>query len=779
MTKNHILIKSVALGVLLTLSPLAKAQSVDRALVTYFDKLYKSQSPKCTINEATKTRILSEIEPKCLVRTTLNNEPFISGVKSECTEASVKTSVDAQVDALCVNTAQKAEQAAVLKAQQQAATAQQANKSGKPSGSAGGLDARTMSQLIKLARTSSSDTSKPKKNEPIKEIPNVGTSSIYGNNMGGSINNAIDKANDAIRKENAARSGETAASVSTQDPKAQAVNDARTEYRTAEEEYKQSGCGQAEDEGKCGELRATMSNAAQKAKDNGGDVEGADADIAAGRATAQRQSDGSLRAAGEAATDQAKAEVEDAELKARHANSRAEDANLKTQLEALDAKIKAMVNAIPAEATATCTAEMGMNPDCGRTQPAITCINTQQQKLIALKTELQKDKEACSNASAQAEKLCSMVRSEKAQNVQKVMSIGATILSKVTAASESCGTTSDLSKIAQGGILAAQGSCIAMKVRCDMNCGSAKKTLEAMDKVVTEMKTCQVGTLKTAPSTAPQVDLGLNNLQAKLKEELSEGKSVPAAVAQCKNHKTDIAMMGVAALGFLSAFQDAQKCKEQLAAGRTGGGSSTSGLAGPTMTTAEYCAQPQNAASITCKCTANPNADGCMGSLAKSGVALGKINANGGASGFASAKQNGLSSVDPLGKTAGESSEPPPGAGLSEAAREALGIGTASPNGSPGVSGNFGSGGENSKAAKEEKEKPKFGFFSSLGSMLSGGRKPDQAAKAAIRNYEQDQAIKRKIASEQLRAQITTASGKSNFDKIRSRYRENASSFEQ
>lgn len=784
MTKNHILIKSVALGVLLMLSPLAKANNVDQVLIAYFNKLYPSNPQNCVIDSYTKTTLLADFEQKqCLNRITSEGQQYIAGFKSPCNEKDARASLDSQINAFCFQQVQKANAAAQAQARVQQ---QQPSASGGSSGgsSGGGRSlkqgladvSKSLSQIKKIeAWAKKRDEAAAKKEEAAK------------GSDGKAVAGKADQQNSAPpterAKEDFRRLEIQQQNASAQDPKAIAVNEARTEYKIAKEEFVQSKCGPTEDEGPCGELRATMSTAEQKAKANGGTVEGTDSDIAAGKSIADRQTNEGLRTAGKNANDEGKVDAEDPELKARHEKSRAEDASLKTQLEALDAKIKAMVNAIPAEATATCTAEMGMNPDCGRTQPAITCINGEQQKLITLRTELQKDKEACSNASAQAEKLCSMVRSEKAQNVQLVMSIGATILSKVTAASESCGTTSDLSKIAQGGILAAQGSCIAMKVRCDMSCESAKKTLEAMEKTVAAMKTCQVGTLKSAPNTAPQVDIGLDNLQAKLKEELSEGKSVPAAVTQCKNHKTDITTMGLAALGFLSAFQDAESCKKQLTAGGGGSGKSTSSMVTPTMTTAEYCSQPQNATSITCKCTANPSAEGCMGSMAGSGVALGKIGSGSGASAFASAKQNGLGGLDPLGKSTNGSSEPAPGSNLSEGAREALGIGggatvDASSGGSPaGLSGNS----ENAKGLKdkEEKEKPKFGFFSSIGNMLSGGKSPNQAAKAAIRGYEQDQAIKRKLASDQIRAEITTASGKSNFDKIKSAYKANSSSFEQ
>lgn len=799
MTKNHIFIKSVALGVLFTLSPFAKADGgVDRVLVTYFDKLYKSQTPKCTINEVTKTRILSEIEPKCLVRTTLNNEPFISGVKSECTEASVKTSVDAQVDALCVNTAQKAEQATMLKAQQQAAAAkqQQAAAAGKSSGEgAQTLQAinQSMPAMIQMAQLSQGNKKTTSTNNGSENSSSGGSSNSKGATNAAPTSTTPANTNMASAVKSPSQPPMSYSSTDGGHVEVTDISDGQ--FKVQKFDSAGAKVGDPTTVTKPEDLPAKFSEMKVDPNDQGKVKldpkfqEAADqAPGADGKAAAAKAVDGDTKTGMDKLLDDRKnlAAAENKKLEAQITNIRTQLNQAKTV-----APKEATENCNANEATRSVATPNTANPalatECiaGEPKVAITCLETNVQALEALYEKLKAQKESCSTSSAEAEKACSMVRSEKAQQVQQIMSIGATVLSKVTAASEACGTTSTISKIAQGGMLVAQGACSAMKLRCDMSCGSAKSTLEAMKAKAEAIQQCPL-MLQAIMVNGQKAKAAAAQLVLPIEKELAPaGKdgsapSVQASVDQCKAHSLDVATMGVAALGFLSAFQDAETCKEQLAAGRTnGGGSSTSGLAGPSMTTAEYCAQPQNAASITCKCTANPNADGCMGSLAKSGVALGKINANGGASGFASAKQNGLSSVDPVKKSGGESSEPPPGAGLSEAAREALGINSASSGGSPGVTGNFGSASENAKATKEEKEKPKFGFFSSIGSMLSGGKSANQAAKAAIRNYEQDQAIKRKLASEQLRAEITTASGKSNFDKIRSRYRENASSFEQ
>lgn len=762
--------KSIALGVLLMLSPTAKAAGVDQVLVAYFNKLYIGASPKCTVDQAVKTRILAEIEPKCLIRTVKDEGSYISGVKSACSEASVKAAVDTQLNLLCENSAFKADQAAILKQNQANATAQQqqAANGGKQASGGGVMNPAAAAKAAQSAYEAYRSVDKANVAGKAKDKISVGDEK---------------KSASSASTDPKSSSGSSGGSGSqTMGPANKPADNSGWSAKPASPDDKSAG---SKPEQKPEQKVDPKDNPIASGNTQPGDSEAAKAREQPKIDEAKRNLANTEAGKPAEATDSPVKPETDPILEARHKKSTAEDTALMIKLNAIKAKIRAGAGAIPAEVTAKTSAEMGTGPATAEAmanlpQALVQCLNTQIEQIEKDVSELKTAKESCSNAAAQAEKLCSMVRSEKAQTVQQLMSVGATVLSKVTAASEACGTTSDLSKVAQGGMLLAQGACTAMKYRCDISCNAAKKTLEAMKVKIAAMEACPKAP-NSAQTSSQQVDVAVKEFKIEIEQELAPVKSVPSAIAQCQQHKADIALMGVAALGFLSSFQDAQDCKKQLAAGgENKNGTSTSSLAGPNMTTAEYCSMPSNATSLTCKCTTDPNADGCIGSLAKSGVNIGKIGNNGGASAFASAVQNGLGSLESLSKSPLDSEELPPGANLSEAAREALGIGGTAAGAAGGGSGLGSNSADVAKKGKaEEKETPKFGFFSSLGNMLSGGKKPDQAANATIRKYEQDQAIKRKLASDQVRAEISTASGKSNFDKIRSRYQQNATSFEQ
>lgn len=420
-------------------------------------------------------------------------------------------------------------------------------------------------------------------------------------------------------------------------------------------------------------------------------------------------------------------------------------------------------------------------------QAQIDCVDKNITIIEKAKASLDPQKESCSQTSAQAEQLCSLIRSDKAQMVQQLMSIGATVLSSVTAASEGCGTTSNLAKVAQGGMILAQMACTAVKFRCDFSCASAEKLMKEMRTGAEALMKCGLDKLQATQNSGVVLAQSTTRLSQRLAKELQTDNSVPAAIKQCEKHSVDIATMGIQVLGFAKASADATACKEQLASGN-GGGKSSSSVTGAKMTTVEYCGIPSNATSITCKCIANPNAEGCLGSIAKQGIQHGRINTGSGAAGFAGTGSRtgstGLIASDTQSKKPnGEK----PTSGLSAAAREALGLNNnAASTNSMNSGGSSPSGGntQNGNSASDVSiPKKSFGFFSSLSNAVSnsfGGNKNAATPNSKAFNEKvTQQAIKRKIASDEARAQISPASGMSNFEKINKRYRSKFSSLEE
>lgn len=483
----------------------------------------------------------------------------------------------------------------------------------------------------------------------------------------------------------------------------------------------------------------------------------------------------------------AKAPVEpDANAKARMNKANAEGKTFEQELTQLETLLTSAQAQAAKEATASCNSEYVepvLQAECmsqARIQTAINCVNAATAQIKAAHAKLTPERASCTSSAAQADQLCSLVRSPKAQLVQQVMSAGAAALSAVTAATESCDKTSKLAKVAQGGMLLAQMGCTAVKVRCDLSCQSATVSMQALRKASAAIQKCQINLLQATKFSGPQITQAAGQLSARIEKELTTGATVPDAVKQCDGHSADILTMATQVTGFATASADAIKCKEQLAAGGAAG-KNTSAFAGPKMTTAEYCSNPSNATSSVCKCTANPNADGCIGSVAKQGLQVGRLNSGSGASSFAGGSYgNGVSGLNASQTNKSDiSKDGSSGSGLSAAAREALGLnngGAATSENAAGGSNGVSSNAASAESAKSvEETKKRFGFFSSLGNLMGGGsggrRGAETTASKLFKEKELQEAMKRKIASDEARAQISPASGMSNFEKISKKYK--------
>lgn len=499
--------------------------------------------------------------------------------------------------------------------------------------------------------------------------------------------------------------------------------------------------------------------------------------------------DGAKPAADKATSPEALSAADQA-LNERKALSKTQDEQLDTKINALKGQINSIVTASPGIVTTRCMGPFVPGDkriqECTTIETALNCPVPLLKELEAVSAKLKTSKISCSESSSSAEQLCSMVRSPGAQAIQQLMSVGLTFLSKSTSAAESCGTTQNLSKVAQGAMMSAQLLCTGMKFRCDFSCKTSSDEIANLVSIATKITGCAQQLQSIAPIVGSDIATNLQNASANfsatLKQQLAPTAPVPAAIAQCKKHEVDILTMASQVVGLASAAKDARDCKKKLA----GESSSSNGAGGKAITTAEFCSDPANAGSTTCKCSADPSAAGCLGSLGTSGFAGANVNNNGRANGFAAAGTGSLKpgenpSLKDLAGLGDEKQSVSGTAGVAGLSSDVFGGGSSAGGGAGGASAAGGGADESStKTADGESEKGKFKFsFGNIGSALGGmfgGKAPTGAVKGSG-SFTPDQlkaredAIKRKLASDQVRAEISTASGKSNFDKISQRYR--------
>jgi hypothetical protein len=367
----------------------------------------------------------------------------------------------------------------------------------------------------------------------------------------------------------------------------------------------------------------------------------------------------------------------------------------------------------------------------------------------------------CTSSAAGSEGLCSTVLSPGVKNVQKLLTAGQAAIGATTSAADTCEKSSNLMSKAQTAMTAASVACSAIKLTCDKSCASSAAQLNAMTPVVSE------------------IELAVQGSASALNAHIStEQTTVTAKITGCQKHEVSLVDMGTQAVGLYLAAKDSQSCKEEISQDpKSTGGAAPAGAAPPPpeeAVTTEMCADVAIAAVPVCKCKADPKGQGCSGILADNKnpatiksvgkgsqlAGLGSFKQSGKISGLNSATEADLNAgIDPnssnanLNSDSGAATAADISAGKMGSAADALDKTTAGKDkaklGSGGI-GSFGGGGSSGGGNKSENK------------VFSDGQIAD---------------AKRQIAAERLQAEVSTASGKSNWEKISTRYVENKHSF--
>lgn len=393
-----------------------------------------------------------------------------------------------------------------------------------------------------------------------------------------------------------------------------------------------------------------------------------------------------------------------------------------------------------------------------------------------------KSKPTCADGSEMAQKLCVEGTSPGAKIARALMDASGPVLMAMNSAQKACSTTSKVSKLAGMGMIAANGVCIAYKMKCETACEASNKNLIGVE-----------ATLKTAVDANYSLDLtACSSNQACQKFFTENQKQIEAAKNDFKNaviksfkNQQQVAtgtanglkaicqsqarnIMGMLAnIGALAmAKKGGDECEKKL---------STTGAAGNALTAQQYCETPANTSSQFCKCQGNQTAQGCPGYKAAGSADVNSasdpagtnLKPNSGLSNFAGGGAAGTNGSDyslGSGKDGGDGSDFKPfEAGPGGAA-----------NGGPsgaGVGSSGGGSGPGSEAAavgdKKDKDDKKWGFgaFGGGGGMFGGGNKGGKDGNGDLKD-QQAAAIERKLASDKYSAEVTSASGTSNWEKV-------------
>ncbi|WII72698.1 hypothetical protein QJS83_02290 [Bdellovibrio sp. 22V] len=342
------------------------------------------------------------------------------------------------------------------------------------------------------------------------------------------------------------------------------------------------------------------------------------------------------------------------------------------------------------------------------------------------------------------------------------------------AVKDTCNNFSKAMDLAKAGLTAYTSACGLMKAGCGFSCVKSRSGLEDMEKYATmASKSAQCAPTNATDGGAAcntNKQAYLSRLQAMLQytkqeQNKADKRSISGKTSLCTGKYAQLAASAATGImGLINSAKQGEKCEEE---------SNGTGGTDPTVAAGEKCADPANAQLPECICKANPRTPGCSNSYQKPGesslaqVGTGvtdkaNVNPTRGPSDIDTSSGNGLGDMGRNESSAGDG-----------------GLPGAPTGGGAGLSGS-GGGGSGGVAGKDEASTKKglntdilsgagggggggFGSFGGGGSnyraYLPGGAKDPSKGVAG-----QQQAWKN---------EVTGQGGKSNWDKVKERYRDN------
>jgi hypothetical protein len=357
-----------------------------------------------------------------------------------------------------------------------------------------------------------------------------------------------------------------------------------------------------------------------------------------------------------------------------------------------------------------------------------------------------KQQQSCADKAALAEFIC---RENTNPEIVKALPIIQAALSALGGGvNDACSSFANAMDIANKALLAYQGTCAAAKATCQFSCSSAEKTLNATQKIV------QGQTEQQQPNKKQILESIGEDLDPKTKN------SVANHYETCGGYATQLASAFIGAIGVLRSAGQSNKCDKQTSVT-------------PTPTPID-CTIEANKALQYCICKASPRTVGCDSNLdnsanAKSASRVGSAVGTAGTTNSKGASDLGTGGDTFAGGSGGGgdgSGGSAPGAPVGGGAGiDGGGVGGGGPGGGAekkssslntnilgGESGGGGGGGWGGHGSGSE------GNGRGLRQYLPGGQKDPTALAGAGKVAPKD---------------VTSQGGKSNWEKVRDRYRDN------
>lgn len=391
----------------------------------------------------------------------------------------------------------------------------------------------------------------------------------------------------------------------------------------------------------------------------------------------------------------------------------------------------------------------------------------------------------CVKTQATASWLC---REKTSPELQKTLNNVNTVASMITgvAVQDACSNLAKIARIAQAGLTAYTAACSAARASCEASCDTVKTNLDRIKKITESsggnLSTCFPGSMgegaAQCSSYSSTVGGELQAVTTTVKKDSAmsggtEDEGVAAKSIAMKDkactytYGNMLVSAGAGIASMISSFKQGQQCDEESE------GTGTENVAGGAAV--DKCADAATAANDPeCICKANPRTPGCSNSYQK---------ANDGTASRLTSQGAELGTANNAGTNTLPGIESDPFASLRDLASTNSGGGDSSGIGAPtgGGGGLSGFGGGGGGGVGEQGEAAKKGLNTDIlsgagGGGGGGGFGSYKGSDSKLRQYLPGGAKdpSQGVAGQQAwKNEVTGQGGKSNWDKIKERYRDN------
>lgn len=368
----------------------------------------------------------------------------------------------------------------------------------------------------------------------------------------------------------------------------------------------------------------------------------------------------------------------------------------------------------------------------------------------------------CVKTQSAASMVC---REETSPTLQTTLNSINTAASAITAVAitDACSTMAKIAALATAGLTAYTSICSAARATCETSCSTVKTNLQTVvSAAITNVCTPQPN-LPASSTACTEYQTAFSAYASqlptiKLDNSEADTKSVAIRSKACTyTYASMIVSAGTGIASLVNSYKQSQSCEEETSAETT-------------TTTTETCDLEENASLPECLCLANPRLTGCANEYSKLSTGEDEVAASIGTT-SATASDVSLEGLDTSSTIShGETSSSSGSSGVGAP------VGGNSGLSSSGVSASRSAA---SEAAKASDMTEASGGVESGGASGRGGAMASSASANNYRAYLPGGAKdpqKNMAGQEAWAREVTSEGGKSNFEKVRSRYEDNRTS---